>query len=64
LESALEGINMPCNQPGQDALADCTGAPLSPLGLAVQTALKSMQADGTYLKILTKWNLQDSAVKP
>jgi polar amino acid transport system substrate-binding protein len=64
LESALEGINMPCNQPGQDAVADCTGAPLSPLGLAVQTALKSMQADGTYLKILTKWNLQGSAVNP
>ncbi len=64
LESALEGINMPCNQPGQPAVADCTGAPLSPLGQAVQTAFKSMQADGTYLKILTKWNLQDFAVKP
>jgi polar amino acid transport system substrate-binding protein len=64
LESVLEGINMPCNQPGQPAVADCTSAPLSPLGLAVQTAFKSMQADGTYLKILTKWNQQDFAVKP
>lgn len=51
-----EGISVPCGQ------ADCTGAPLSPLGQAVQTALKSMMADGTYTKILGKWNLTDSAV--
>jgi polar amino acid transport system substrate-binding protein len=64
MEAALEGINMPCNQPGQPAVADCTGAPLSPLGVAVEAAFKSMVTDGTYLKILTKWNLQDSAVTP
>ncbi len=57
LEPIAEGIGVPCGQ------ADCTNAPLSTVGQAVQTALKSMQADGTYLKILTKWNLQNSAVK-
>jgi polar amino acid transport system substrate-binding protein len=56
LEAAQEGISVPC---GQD---DCTSAPLSPLGLAVQSALKTMMADGTYTKILTKWNLAGGAV--
>ena len=57
LEPIAEGIGVPCGQ------ADCTNAPLSPVGQAIETVLKSMQADGTYLKILTKWNLQTSAVK-
>lgn len=56
VEPVSEGISVPCG------VADCTGAPLSPMGTAVQTALKSMMADGTYLKILTKWNLAGSAV--
>ena len=56
LEPAQEGISVPC---GKD---DCTGAALSPLGSAVQAALKSMITDGTYLKILTKWNLANGAV--
>ena len=56
VEPVSEGISVPCGA------ADCTGAPLSPMGTAVQTALKSMMADGTYLKILTKWNLANSAV--
>ncbi|HTX91891.1 MAG TPA: transporter substrate-binding domain-containing protein [Anaerolineales bacterium] len=58
LEPINEGIGVPCGQ------ADCTGAALSPVGQAVKAALDSMIADGTYLKILTKWNLQDSAVTP
>jgi polar amino acid transport system substrate-binding protein len=58
LNPAPEGINLACGQ------TDCTKAPLTPLGQAVQTALKSMMDDGTYLKILTQWNLQDGAVKP
>ena len=58
VEPAMEGINMPCG----DA-TDCTKAPLTPLGQAVQTALKSMMADGTYAKILGKWNLTAGAVK-
>ena len=58
IEPAVEGISVPC---GQD---DCTKAPLTPLGEAIQTALKSMMSDGTYGKILAKWNLSDSAVKP
>ena len=55
---AVEGISVPC---GQD---DCTKAPLTPLGQGVQTALKSMMDDGTYGKILAKWNLSNGAVKP
>ncbi len=58
IEPAVEGISVPC---GQD---DCTKASLTPLGQAVQTALNSMMSDGTYAKILAKWNLSDSAVKP
>ena len=56
VEPIQEGISVPCGQ------ADCTGAPLSPMGQAVEAALKSMMADGTYLKILTKWNLDSGAV--
>lgn len=58
LSPASEGISVPC---GQD---DCTNAPLSPTGQAIQTALKSMMSDGTYTKILQKWNLTDGAVQP
>jgi polar amino acid transport system substrate-binding protein len=56
VEPVKEGISVPCGQ------KDCTNAPLSPLGQAVQTALKSMMADGTYAKILKNWNLSDGAV--
>jgi polar amino acid transport system substrate-binding protein len=56
LEPAVEGISIPCGQ------ADCTDAPLTPLGEGVKAALKSMMADGAYTKILTKWNLANSAV--
>ncbi len=58
IEPAMVGISVPCGQ------ADCTNAPLTPLGQAVQTALKSMMADGTYAKILAKWNLSSGAIKP
>ncbi len=58
VEPATEGISVPCGQ------TDCTKAPLTPLGQAVQVALKSMMADGTYDKILGKWNLTSGAVKP
>ncbi len=56
LEPAEEGISVPCGA------EDCTKAPLSPLGEAVKAALKSMMDDGTYTKILTKWNMTDGAV--
>ena len=56
LEPAQEGISVPC---GAD---DCTGKPLSDVGQAVQAALKSMIADGTYAKILSTWNLSSGAV--
>lgn len=56
LAPAVEGISVPCGQ------ADCTKAPLRPVAQAVQTALKSMMGDGTYAKILAKWNLSSGAV--
>ncbi len=56
VEPAVEGISVPCGQ------SDCTNAPLTPLGQAVQAALKSMMADGTYAAILKKWNLSGGAV--
>lgn len=56
LETVQEGISVPCGA------EDCTGQPLSPVGQAVETALKSMMADGTYTKILEKWNLTNGAV--
>jgi polar amino acid transport system substrate-binding protein len=51
------GIGFSCG----DA-TDCTSAPLTPLGQAVKTALQSMIADGTYQKILDKWQLSSGAV--
>jgi polar amino acid transport system substrate-binding protein len=57
LEPIAEGIGVPCGT------EDCTNAPLSPVGAAVKAALDSMKADGTYLKILQKFNLANSAVK-
>ncbi len=58
IEPVQEGISVPCGA----SVTDCTNAPLSPVGQAVEAALKSMMADGTYLKILTKWNLASGAV--
>ena len=57
LEPAVEGISVPCG-----GAADCTSAPLSPLGTAVKAALQSMMADGAYGKILDKWGLGSGAV--
>jgi polar amino acid transport system substrate-binding protein len=56
VDPVAEGISVPCGQ------ADCTKAPLTPLGQAVQSALKSMMTDGTYAKILDKWKLSNGAV--
>ncbi len=56
MEPIPEGISVPCDQ------EDCTNAPLTPRGQAVQDALKSMMADGAYAKILAKWNLAGGAV--
>jgi polar amino acid transport system substrate-binding protein len=57
LEAVPEGIGVPCG-----SATDCTSAPLSPVGAAIKTALKSMMTDGTYAKILAKWNLSTGAV--
>jgi polar amino acid transport system substrate-binding protein len=51
------GIVFPCG------VENCTNAPLTDVGNAVVAAFKSMQADGTYLKILKKWGLDASAIK-
>lgn len=56
IQPATEGISVPCGE------ADCTSAPLTAMGQAVQAALKSMMADGTYAGILKKWNMADGAV--
>ncbi len=56
IDPSPQSIGLPCGA------EDCTKAPLTPLGEAVKAALKSMMDDGTYMKILTKWNLTDSAV--
>lgn len=57
IDPIAEGIVVPCGK------EDCTSAPLSEVGKAVETAFKSMVADGTYTKILKKWGLENSAVK-
>ena len=51
------GIGLTCG-----SATDCTNAPLTPLGQAVETALKSMMADGTYKQILDKWQLSSGVV--
>jgi polar amino acid transport system substrate-binding protein len=56
VEPIAEGIAVPCGA------ADCTGAPLSSVGQAIQTAFQSMVADGTYAKILEKWQLSTGAI--
>jgi len=56
IEPIAEGIAVPCGA------ADCTSAPLSTVGQAIQTAFNSMVADGTYQKILAKWNLTNGAI--
>ncbi len=57
IDPAPVGIGVPCG-----GAADCTNEPLTPLGQAVETALKSMMADGTYAQILDKYGATDSAV--
>jgi polar amino acid transport system substrate-binding protein len=56
IEPISEGIAVPCGA------TDCTNAPLSSVGQAIQTAFKSMVADGTYAKILAKWELSTGAI--
>lgn len=55
-ESIDEGIALPCKAD------DCTNAPLTAVGQAVKASLASMINDGTYEKILQKWNLGSSGV--
>jgi polar amino acid transport system substrate-binding protein len=57
-ETVNEGIGLPCNA------EDCTTAPLTAVGEGVKGALVSMFDDGTFQKILDKWNLSSSGVRP
>jgi len=57
-ETVNEGIGLPCNA------EDCTTAPLTAVGEGVKAALVSMFDDGTFQKILDKWNLSSSGVRP
>jgi polar amino acid transport system substrate-binding protein len=56
VDATPEGISVPCNQ------EDCTDAPLTEVGQAIKVALDSMIQDGSYLELLTKWNVQDCAI--
>ena len=56
IDPISEGIAVPCGA------TDCTNAPLSTVGQAIKTAFDSMVADGTYAKILAKWNLSTGAI--
>jgi polar amino acid transport system substrate-binding protein len=56
IDPISEGIAVPCGT------TDCTNAPLSTVGQAIKTAFDSMVADGTYAKILAKWNLSTGAI--
>jgi polar amino acid transport system substrate-binding protein len=56
VEPISEGIAVPCGA------TTCTNAPLSTVGQAIKTAFDSMVADGTYAKILAKWNLSTGAI--
>lgn len=57
-ETINEGIGLPCNAD------DCTSAPLTAVGEGVKAALLSMIQDGSFQKILDKWNLSSSGVSP
>jgi polar amino acid transport system substrate-binding protein len=57
IDPIQEGIVVPCG------VADCSSAPLSDVGKAVETAFKSMVSDGTYLTILKKWGQAEAAIK-
>ena len=56
IDPISEGIAVPCGT------TDCTNAPLSTVGQAIKTAFDSMVADGTYAKILAKWNLSTGTI--
>lgn len=57
IQPIQEGIVVPCG------VADCSSAPLSDVGKAVETVFKSMVSDGTYLTILKKWGQAEAAIK-
>jgi polar amino acid transport system substrate-binding protein len=57
-ETVNEGIGLPCKAD------DCTSAPLTAVGEGVKAALLSMIQDGSFQKILDKWNLGTSGVSP
>jgi len=57
IETFSEGIGIPCEA------ADCTTAPFSAIGKAIDTAFKAMLADGTYDSILKKWSMTGGSIK-
>jgi len=56
-DSAPYGIAVPCGA------ADCSTAPFSPLGKALNDAFQSMQKDGSYDALLANWNLSAGSIK-
>jgi polar amino acid transport system substrate-binding protein len=57
IESLPEGIGIPCEA------ADCSTAPFSALGKAIENAFKAMLADGAYDAILAKWQMAGGSIK-
>ena len=56
-DSGPYGIAIPCGA------ADCSTAPFSPLGKALNDAFQKMLTDGGYDALLKKWNLADGTIK-
>jgi polar amino acid transport system substrate-binding protein len=56
-DSGPYGIAIPCGA------ADCSTAPFSPLGKALNNAFQKMLTDGGYDALLAKWNLAAGTIK-
>ena len=56
-DSGPYGIAIPCGA------ADCSTAPFSPLGKALNDAFQKMLTDGGYDALLAKWNLAAGTIK-
>ena len=56
-DSGPYGIAIPCGA------ADCSTAPFSPVGKALNDAFQKMLTDGGYDTLLKKWNLADGTIK-
>jgi polar amino acid transport system substrate-binding protein len=56
-DSGPYGIGIPCGA------SDCSSAPLSAVGKAIDSVFKTILTDGTYDSLLKKWNLTPGTIK-